>query len=52
EWYPLVDSFEEHYGFGEVESYLIAFHSKLNIFYPVLVPGSSDEHETSIVEVF
>nr|GEY32381.1 hypothetical protein [Tanacetum cinerariifolium] len=34
--------------FGEVESSLIAFHSKLNIFYPVLDHGSSDEHEKSI----
>ncbi|GKC66480.1 hypothetical protein Tco_1099078 [Tanacetum coccineum] len=52
EWYPLVDSFEEHFGFGEVESSLIAFHSKLNIFYPVLDHDSPDEHEKSIVEVF
>nr|GEU76432.1 hypothetical protein [Tanacetum cinerariifolium] len=43
---------DEHCGFGEVESSLIAFHSKLNIFYPVLDHGSSNEHEKSIVEVF
>ncbi|GJZ55745.1 hypothetical protein Tco_0610938 [Tanacetum coccineum] len=42
EWYTLVDSFKEHYGFGEVESSLIAFHSKLNILYPVLDHYSSD----------
>ncbi|GKC44989.1 hypothetical protein Tco_1062711, partial [Tanacetum coccineum] len=35
-----------------VESSLITFHSKLNIFYPVLDHGSSDEPEKSIVEVF
>nr|GFA98991.1 hypothetical protein [Tanacetum cinerariifolium] len=52
EWYPLVDSFEEHCGVGEVKSSLITFHSKLNIFYPVLDHGSFDEHEKSIVEVF
>ncbi|GJW22961.1 hypothetical protein Tco_0033583 [Tanacetum coccineum] len=52
EWYSLVDSFKEHCRFGEVESSLIAFHSKLNIFYHVLDHGSSDEHEKSIVEVF
>nr|GFB31042.1 hypothetical protein [Tanacetum cinerariifolium] len=52
EWYPLVDSFKEYYGFGEVESSLISFHSKLNIFFPILDHGSFDEHEKSIVEVF
>ncbi|GJZ22147.1 hypothetical protein Tco_0559186 [Tanacetum coccineum] len=52
EWYPLVDSFEEHCGFGKVKSSLIAFHSKLNIFYHVLDHGSSNEHEKRIAEVF
>nr|GEY03690.1 hypothetical protein [Tanacetum cinerariifolium] len=51
EWYPLVDSFEEHCGFGEFESSLIAFYSMLNTFYLVLDHGSFDEHENNIVEV-
>ncbi|GJZ40985.1 hypothetical protein Tco_0587871 [Tanacetum coccineum] len=41
-----------HRGFGEVKSSLIAFHSKLNIFYLVLDHGSSDEHEKSIAKVY
>nr|GEV40624.1 hypothetical protein [Tanacetum cinerariifolium] len=40
----------EHYGFGKVESSLIVFHFKLNIFYHVLDHGSDHEHEKSIIE--
>ncbi|GJR64562.1 hypothetical protein Tco_0010627 [Tanacetum coccineum] len=52
EWYPLINYFKEHCRFGEVESLLIAFHSELNIFYPILDHDSFDEHEKSIVKVF